>query len=225
MEEGTPCLWDIVKGDQTWVYQSDPKMKQELVVWVFPDENQPVSFKRIWSDSKQITTCFFAEFGHITTVPLEDRKTVTADWYVNQCLPKVFQAWCKQHPWKGVCGLLLHHDDARVHTAAVTLDFLAAKDVQLVTHLPYSPDLVPCDWFLFPSIKRQLTGKQFQNANDAQAFFEGVIVDIPQSMQFGVIDSWFERMVKMCTGWGGFLQNTGVDRVVVSVATKTDCKT
>ena len=89
----------------------------------------------------------------------------------------------------GARGLLLHHDNASAHTAAVTLDFLAAIDVQLVTHQPYSPDFAPCDWFLFPSIKRQLKGKQFQNAEDAQAFFEGVILDIPQSAWSGVIDS------------------------------------
>ena len=140
--------------------------------------------------------CFFEKFGHVATIPLEDRKTVTADWYINHCLPKVFQAWRKRRPRTGVRGLLLHHDNASAHTAAVTLDFLAASNIQLVTHLPYSPDLAPCDWFLFPSVKRQLKGKQFQDAEDARAFFEGAILDIPQSMWSGVIDSWFERMVK-----------------------------
>ena len=42
--------------------------------------------------------CFFAEFGHVATIPLEGRKTITADWYVSYCLPKVFQAWCKRRP-------------------------------------------------------------------------------------------------------------------------------
>ena len=92
---------------------------------------------------------------------LEDRKTVTADWYVNHCLPKVFQAWCKRRPRTGVRGPLLHHDNASAHTAAVTLDFLVANDVQLVIHPRSSPDLAPCDWFLFPSVKWLLKGKQF----------------------------------------------------------------
>ena len=140
--------------------------------------------------------CFSANFGHVVIIPLKVRKTVTANWYVNHCLPKVFQASCKRHPRTGVRGLLLDHDNANAHTAAVTLDFPATNDVQLVTHPPYSPDLVPCDWFLFPAFKRQLKGKQFQNAEDALAFFEGVILDIPQSTWSGVINSWFERMVK-----------------------------
>ena len=73
----------------------------------------------------------------------------------------------------GIRGLLLHHDNVSADTAAITLDFLAASDVHLVIHPPYSPDLAPSDWFLFPSVKRQLKGKTFQNAEDAQAFIEG----------------------------------------------------
>ena len=48
-------------------------------VRVFPDENPPVKFKRNRSDSKQMIACFFEKFGHVATIPLEDRKTVTAD--------------------------------------------------------------------------------------------------------------------------------------------------
>ena len=125
--------------------------------------------------------CFFAKFDHAATIPLEDKKTITADWYVNHCLPEIFQAWCKRRPRMGVRGLLLHHDNASAHTAGVTLDFLATNDVQLVTHPPSSPDLVPCDRFLFPSLIRQLKGRQFQNAEDARALLKGVVLDIPRS--------------------------------------------
>ena len=147
----SPRVWDIVAGDETWVYKYDPETKQS-VVWVFPVENPPVKFKRNRSASKQMIACFFAKFGHVATIPLEDRKTVTADWYVNQCLPKVSQAWHKRCPQTSVRGLLLHHSNASAHTAAVTLDFLAASNVQLVTHPPYSPDLVPVTVFCsFPT--------------------------------------------------------------------------
>ena len=144
---------------------------------------------------------------HVATIPLEDKKTFTADWYVNHCLPKIFQAWCKRCPRMGVRCLLLHHDNVSVHTAAVTLDCLAASDVQLVTHPSYSPDLVPCDWVLFPFVKWQLKGKQFQNAEDARAFIEAVILDIPQSTWSGVKDSWFERMIKCVQTEGGVFEN------------------
>ena len=151
----SPRVWDIVTGDDISVYQCNPETKQESAVWVFPEKNPPMKFKRNKSVSKQVISCFFAKVGHVATIPLEDRKTVTADWYANHCLPKVFQAWCTRQSPTGVRGPLLHHDNASAHTAAVTLDFLASSDVQLVTHPPYSPDLAPYDWFLFPSVKRK----------------------------------------------------------------------
>ena len=129
----SPRVWDIVTGDETWVYQYDPDTKQQSAVWVFPHENPPVKFKRNRSASTQTIACFFAKFAHVATIPLEDRKTVAADWYVINCLPQVFPAWCKWSPQRGVRGLLLHHDNA--------------SDVQLVTHPPYLPDLGPCDCF------------------------------------------------------------------------------
>ena len=41
-----PLVWNIVTGNETWLYQYDPETKQQSVVWVFPDENPPVKFKR-----------------------------------------------------------------------------------------------------------------------------------------------------------------------------------
>ena len=63
----SPCLWDIVTGDETWVYQYDPDTKQQSAVRVFPDENPPVKLKRNRSASKQMIACFFAKKS--TTLP------------------------------------------------------------------------------------------------------------------------------------------------------------
>ena len=42
----SPRVWVIVTGDETWVYQYDPETKQRLEVWVFPDKNPLMIFKR-----------------------------------------------------------------------------------------------------------------------------------------------------------------------------------
>ena len=152
-DRGRSRVWVIVTWDKTWVYQYNLKTKQQSAAWGFPDENPPVKFERNRCASKQMIACFFAKFYQVATIPLEDRKTVMADWYVNHCVPKIFQARCKRRPRTGVRGLLLHHDNASVHRAAVTTDFVAANDFQLVIRPPYSPDFAPCDWFLFYSVK------------------------------------------------------------------------
>ena len=37
-----------------------------------------------------------------------------------------------------------------------------------MTQLPYSPDLVPCDFWLFPKLKSPLKGKRFQTIDEIQ---------------------------------------------------------
>ena len=54
----SPPAWNIVTGDETWVYQYDPETEQHSAVWVFQDENPPVKFKRNRSASKQMIASF-----------------------------------------------------------------------------------------------------------------------------------------------------------------------
>ena len=56
-------------------------------------------------------------------------------------------------------GLILHWDNAQVHTTRIVTDFLATKEMVVVlSHpTPHSPD--PCEFFLFPKMKSKLVGE------------------------------------------------------------------
>jgi hypothetical protein len=45
---------------------------------------------------------------------------------------------------------ILHHDNAPAHMALSMRKFLASKQITVLEHPPYSPDLAPNDLFLFP---------------------------------------------------------------------------
>ena len=122
----------------------------QSAVWLFPDESprQKLNRKSL-NAQKKIVACFLGKSGNVVIIPLEDRRTVTEDWYVHHCLPKVFEVWCQRRPKTGLRGLFLHHDNASAHTAATTVAFLNESDVLLLPHPLYSPDLSPCDFFLF----------------------------------------------------------------------------
>ena len=63
---------------------------------------------------------------------------------------------CILHSQLGLKGeWFLHWDNAPVHTAMVILKFLAKKRIKLLSHPPYSPDLTPADYFLFPKLKKE----------------------------------------------------------------------
>ena len=39
--------------------------------------------------------------------------------------------------------------------------FLASEKVKVLNYPPYSPDLSPCDFFLFPKLKKMLSGNKY----------------------------------------------------------------
>ena len=59
----------------------------------------------------------------------------------------------------------LHHDNAPAHTALSVQQFLAKNNMTVIPHPPYSPNLAPCDFFLFPCMKCQMKGKRGEKEN------------------------------------------------------------
>ncbi|KDR09008.1 hypothetical protein L798_01401, partial [Zootermopsis nevadensis] len=47
----------------------------------------------------------------------------------------------------------LHYDNALSHTSLVVQQFLAEKSIPIITQPPYSLDLAPSDFWLFPALK------------------------------------------------------------------------
>lgn len=51
------------------------------------------------------------------------------------------------------CELHLHKHTATAHNAHSVKDYLAKNQVTVNEHPPYSPDLTPCEFYLFVKIK------------------------------------------------------------------------
>jgi transposase len=63
--------------------------------------------------------------------------------------------------WRKQQTRLLHHDNAPSHTSVLTQQFMANYEMTVIPHPPHSPDLAPCDFFLFPKMKLKLKGRRF----------------------------------------------------------------
>ena len=48
-----------------------------------------------------------------------------------------------------------------LHKCEVVKSFLASEKVKVLNHRPYSTDLSPCDFFLFPRLKKMLSGEVY----------------------------------------------------------------
>jgi len=76
---------------------------------------------------------------------------------------------------------ILHHDNAPVHTALSVREFVATKQITLLEHPAYSPDLAPSDFFLFPKTEEILKGRHFDDIDDIRINTKAAPKAIPQN--------------------------------------------
>ena len=96
---------------------------------------------------------------------LPPNRTINSVVYIGQ-LTKLKNAVEKRPELTNRKGVVFHHDNARLHTFLVTRQKLLELGWDVLPHPPYSPDLVPSDYFLFRSLQNSLNGKNFNNDDD-----------------------------------------------------------
>ena len=86
-----------------------------------------------------------------------------------------FTCYNKKRPSKGWSGVHLFHDNAFSHKCEVVKSFLASEKVKVLNHLPYLPDLSLCDFFLFPRLKKMLSGIKYTSRSSlGSAIYQGL---------------------------------------------------
>jgi len=69
----------------------------------------------------------------------------------------------RREPWE-TKSWLLHHDNTPAHNALIIREFLAKNNIAVLEQPPYSPNLDPCDFFLFPKLKEVIKGTRFKDS-------------------------------------------------------------
>ena len=57
---------------------------------------------------------------------------------------------------------------------------LASEKVKVLNHPPYSPDLSPCDFFLFPRLKKMLSGNKYMSRSSLGSAIYQCLQQIPK---------------------------------------------
>ncbi|UYV85114.1 hypothetical protein LAZ67_X004615 [Cordylochernes scorpioides] len=84
-----------------------------------------------------------------------------------QVMRNLREAICQKRPdwWKNK-NWLLHHDNAPAHTSLLVREFLAKNNTLMMPQPPYSPYLAPCDFSLFPKLKRPMKGRRYATLDE-----------------------------------------------------------
>ena len=111
---------------------------------------------------KVIASIFWGQEGILLTDYLPKGQTINADYY-SSLLVLVKNILKEKRRGKVNKKVLFLHDDAPAHGAFVTQKKLACLGFQCLDHPPYSPDLAPSGYRLFPGLKKQLKCRHFSS--------------------------------------------------------------
>jgi len=166
----------FVTMDECWIHHFDPETKQQSMTWKRPSSPTPRKFKMSSSAGKVMASVFWDAEGIIMIDYLEHGKTITGQLYAEQ-IRKLRQAIKEKRRGKLAQKVLFHQDNAPSHRSDVAMAAIRDAGFELMNYPPYSPDLAPSDFYLFPKLKEEIRGKKFEDDSEVmaavEAFFEG----------------------------------------------------
>ncbi|GFV00632.1 histone-lysine N-methyltransferase SETMAR [Trichonephila clavipes] len=186
----------IITRDESWVYGYDPETKQQSSQWKTPGSPRP--------KIKVMLIVFLDADGIVNHEYVPQGQT--KEFYLN-VMRRLREAVRRKRPvlWAS-SRWMLHHDGAPAHTANLVQQFLRKHGTIQVAHPPYSPDMSPPDFFLFPKIKNTLKGHRFQGIETIKQNSTQQLQAIPKSESQKGFEDWKHRWTKCVTTNGAYFE-------------------
>lgn len=164
--DGDEFLDRIVTGDETWVSYKTPENKRQSMEWHHTNSpSKPRKEKPNLNTRKLMATVFWDRKGLIHVEFMPRGVTINSEAYC-ETIQRLRRAIQNKRRGMLSAKVVLIHDNARPHASARTQRELQSLKWEIFGHPPYSPDLAPSDFHLFPKLKECLGGKQFANDED-----------------------------------------------------------
>ena len=192
----------IIIGDVSCVYGYDPEIKQQSSQWKRPGEPRPKKARQSRSHVKSMRIIFFDSKGVVHYEFAPRGQTINKEYYV-EILKRLRDAVRRKRARFWSSGdWLFHHDNAPAHLSNIVQQFLAKHKIVQLRQPPCSPDIAPCDSWMFPKLKMALKGKRFDDIETIQSNATRELKAIPKS----AFENCF-KMRKHC--WERVVQSNG----------------
>ena len=154
-----PPLHKVITGDESWVFDYDPETKRQSEEWHTKSSPRPKEARMSRSRVKTMIIVFFDSRAIV------HKEFVLPGQIFNHAIYKdVLERLRKRVQRAGrdiADDWVLQHYNAPANTALSIREFLAKKNIPVLPHPSHSPDLAPCDFYLFPKLKSTLKGHHF----------------------------------------------------------------
>jgi hypothetical protein len=143
------------------------------------------------SAGKFLASIFWDQEGIFLVDYLPKGRSIKAEYYLS-LLVQLKDTLKEKRRWRITKRVLFLHDSAPAHRALATQKKLAYLGHQCLDHPPYSPDLAPSVYHLFPGLKRKLI-ERTPFFSDAETWLDG---QLPEFFLSGL--QKLEQRAKKC---------------------------
>jgi hypothetical protein len=159
-------------------------------IWLRQEEESPERPRYTIQYPKTMVIIARNSLGFHLIKALSKGMSFNAEYYrdniVTELLPTLPQADGRR--------LVLHADNARVHTARKCQACCTEIRLGSAAHPPYSPDLALSDFFLFGDLKHLLQGVIIASRKELFAAIHEIVAGIRQETLRRVFQHWMERL-------------------------------
>ena len=188
--------------NESWIYCYDPETKRQSSQWKHAGSPRPKKARQSKSTHKPLMIPFFDSTGVIYMHCVPTGQTVNKEYYV-EVLREFRERFRQKRPTLFRSGQWhFRQGNAPVHNSILITDYLTKTDIKTLPQPPYSPDLAPCDIWLFPKLR----GCRYERIEKMKEAGTKVIDTLTQEDFHGTFQKLLERYNKCIAAGGDYFE-------------------
>ena len=206
------CQWarflkTVITRDESWVYSYsyDSEMKAQSSQWKSLGSPWPRESVAKSQQDHDHVNCVFFFIGKVLSMLLQARQLIRSTTSMS------FISWEMQYDKNGhsyeqlLLGNFIRAMCLLMHLISCRNFWQNIKSARWLS-TPYSPHLVPCDFWLFPKLKSPLKGKRFQTIDEIQENTTGQPMVIPTKDFAERFEQWKRRWKNCVRSQGAYFE-------------------
>ena len=206
LETEPNLLGRVITSGESWIFEYDPETKRQSLQWKSPTSPRPKKARMSKSKIKVMLIAFFDVRGIVHTEFMPQGHTINQHIYRDVLRRLMRSVREKRRELYEKKSWLLHHNNAPVHNALSIREFLAKNNIAVLEQPPYSPDLAPCDFFLFPKPKKVMKETRFPDVQAIKRAVTKELQAIPKKSFQECMEAWQRRMEKCVRAHGDYFE-------------------
>ena len=198
----------VITRDESWFYLSSETGRTDHQ-YILPGQTRKDCEVRTHQAHQKgvMVWAAISARGPIGPIFVEPGAKINQDYYIEAILKPMIKRYWELYPdGDGI----FHQDSAPAHSGRKTLAFLRSQKIRFFPPekwLPNSPDIAPCDYFLWGHLKFQVFKRKVTTIEGIKRVIKEELYKIPQEMINNSLESW-PRKIRECYGAnGGHIKN------------------